>query len=80
MNSDILNAVFMTLLIICAYVVMRMKDLLYAVILFGAYSLVMSLIWLELNAPDIAITEAAAGVGMSTIMVAVITRTRRREK
>ena len=38
------------------------KDLLHAVIVFGANSLMMALIWLQMNSPDLAITEAAAGI------------------
>jgi uncharacterized MnhB-related membrane protein len=77
--SDVLNLLFMTALVVCAGAVIMVRDLLYAVILFGAFSLLMSLIWLGLNAPDIAITEAAAGVGVTALMVAVITRTGRKE-
>jgi len=56
------------------------KDLLHAVIVFGAYSLTMALIWLQMNSPDLAITEAAAGIGMTVLMMAVIFRTSRKEE
>ncbi|NLA04496.1 MAG: DUF4040 domain-containing protein [Firmicutes bacterium] len=54
------------------------EDLLYVVIIFGAYSLIMALIWQQLNAPDIAITEAAVGIGMTVIMITVVTKVGRR--
>jgi len=42
---------------------------------------VMSLLWLLLRAPDVAMTEAAIGAGITTILfVAVISRTGRMEK
>ncbi|MEW6308475.1 MAG: hydrogenase subunit MbhD domain-containing protein [Bacillota bacterium] len=75
---DVITPLCMFLLVVCAIGAILVRDLLYAVIIFGAFSLVMSLVWLGLNAPDIAITEAAAGVGSTALMVAVITRTGRR--
>jgi uncharacterized MnhB-related membrane protein len=55
--------------------------LLGAVIIFAAYSLVMAVLWLLLRSPDVAMTEAAIGAGVTTIMfIAVISRTRRMEK
>jgi energy-converting hydrogenase B subunit D len=55
------------------------NDLLHAVIVYGAYSLIMALVWLQMNTPDIAITEAAAGIGMTALMMVVISRTSRKE-
>jgi len=78
--SDLALSVLLTLLIGCAAAVTLLKDLMWAVIVFGAYSLIMALVWQQLNAPDIAMTEAAAGVGMTAIMVAVIVRIGRRER
>lgn len=77
--SDAVLIVLMSFLVVCAIAVSMLRDLMYAVIVFGAYSLVMSLVWQQLNAPDIAITEAVAGVASGILMVAVIIRTRRQE-
>jgi uncharacterized MnhB-related membrane protein len=77
--SDVVLIILLTFLVACAIAVSFIKDLLYAVIVFGGYSLVMSLVWQQLNAPDIAITEAIAGVASGALMVAVIIRTRRSE-
>jgi len=77
--SDVVLIILLTFLVACAIAVSFIKDLLYAVIVFGGYSLVMSLVWQQLNAPDIAITEAIAGVASGALMVAVIIRTRRLE-
>lgn len=79
MLGDLTAIVLLTLLLISAVAVALVRDLLWAVIIFGVYSLIMTLMWQQLNAPDIAITEAAAGVGMTAIMVAVITRIGRDE-
>lgn len=76
-----LNAVLIIFLILCAIAVERTKDLLSAIIIFASYSLVMAVLWLLLKAPDIAMTEAAIGAGVTTILfVAVIGKTRRMEK
>lgn len=78
---QILNVILIVFLILCAIAVEKTKDLLGAVIIFAAYSLVMAVLWLLLRSPDVAMTEAAIGAGVTTIMfVAVISRTRRMEK
>jgi uncharacterized MnhB-related membrane protein len=77
---EVLNVILVVFLIACALAVERTKDLLGAVIIFAAYSLVIAVLWLLLRAPDVALTEAAIGAGVTTILfVAVISRTRRRE-
>ncbi len=65
-------------LLVTALAVFVFDDLLYVVIVFGAFSMAMSLIWQQLNSPDIAITEAAVGIAVSIIMVTVVTKVGRR--
>jgi uncharacterized MnhB-related membrane protein len=77
---DFLNIMFLSFLIVIAIAVSYVRDLLYAAILLGAYSVTMALIWLLMSAPDLAITEAAAGIGMTTLMIAVISKTGREEE
>ncbi|MTI95597.1 MAG: DUF4040 domain-containing protein [Firmicutes bacterium] len=77
---EILNALMLIFLVVCAVVVARTRDLLSAVIMFAAYSLVMAIIWQQLEAPDLALTEAAMGAGVTTILLlVVISKTRRNE-
>ncbi len=73
-----LIALLFMVLLVSALAIFFFEDLLYVVIIFGAYSLVMALIWQQLNAPDIAITEAAVGIGMTVIMITVVTKVGRR--
>ncbi len=73
---DWLVFILLTLLIVAALGVVFIRSLLYAVIIFGGFSLIMALLWQHFNAPDIAITEAAVGVGTTILMVAVVTRVR----
>jgi uncharacterized MnhB-related membrane protein len=61
----------LTLLIICAIAASLTKRLLTAVVIFMGYSLIMSVLWLLLEAPDLAITEAAVGAGITTILFIV---------
>ncbi|NBG87012.1 hydrogenase subunit MbhD domain-containing protein [Isachenkonia alkalipeptolytica] len=78
---EILNVILILFLIVCALAVERTKDLLSAIIIFASYSLVMAILWLILMAPDIALTEAAIGAGVTTILlIATVSRIRRVEK
>ncbi len=57
------------------------KDLLVAVLSSGTISLIASILYLILQAPDVAITEAAIGAGLTTgIFVYVLKKTERFEK
>lgn len=76
----ILDFLLLSFLIVCALAVARTRDLLSAVVIFAAYSLVMAIIWQMLGSPDVAITEAALGAGVTTFLfIAAISRTRRTE-
>lgn len=55
-------------LIICAVSVSFSKNLLNSVLIYMSYSLVMSLIWICLESPDLGITEAAVGAGVTSIL------------
>lgn len=77
----LINFLLLVFLITCAIIVARTRDLLSAVIVFGAYSMGMAIIWQQLHSPDIAITEAAIGAGATSLLfLAAISRTRRYEE
>ena len=44
------------------------KDLLTSIIIFMSYSLSMAIIWVLLQSPDLAITEAAVGAGVTSVL------------
>ena len=50
------------------------RDLLYAVIGTGVISLVLSALFYVLQAPDVALTEAAIGVALTTIIFIITIR------
>ena len=66
-----LPAVFCLLLaglLVCAVATALVKKPLRAVIIYMAYSIIMSVIWILLEAPDLALTEAAVGAGITGIL------------
>ncbi|HZJ78118.1 MAG TPA: hydrogenase subunit MbhD domain-containing protein [Clostridia bacterium] len=79
-TSDYGVMVLLLILITASLAMYFIKDLLHAVIVFGAYSMIMALIWLQMSTPDLAITEAAAGICMTVLMMGVILRTSRKEE
>lgn len=73
-----LDIIVLSLLVICAFAAISLKDLLSAAIVFGAYSFLMCLLWTEMGAVDVAFTEAAVGAGVSTVFfVAAVFRSNR---
>jgi energy-converting hydrogenase B subunit D len=78
--ADYWIIVLLFILIVTSLSMYFIKDLLHAVIVYGSYTLTMALIWLLMNTPDLAITEAAAGICMTVLMMVVIFRTSRKEK
>ncbi|MCR5324218.1 MAG: DUF4040 domain-containing protein [Lachnospiraceae bacterium] len=55
-------------LIVCAVAVSFTKSILSSIVIFSAYSLIMSVIWILMESPDLAITEAAVGAGVTGIL------------
>lgn len=55
-------------LVVCAISVSFSKNLLNSIIIYMSYSLVMSIIWICLESPDLAITEAAVGAGVTSVL------------
>ncbi|HIC91822.1 MAG TPA: DUF4040 domain-containing protein [Syntrophaceae bacterium] len=74
-----LDLMLLTFVTICAIAAITVKDLLSAVVLLGAFSFFMCLLWNEMGSVDVAFTEAAVGAGVSTafFVAAVYNMTRR---
>ncbi|MBU0676033.1 MAG: DUF4040 domain-containing protein [Proteobacteria bacterium] len=47
------------------WAVLATEDIFKAVVLFVSFGLLMSLAWVRLNAPDVALAEAAIGAGVT---------------
>ncbi|MBQ9211209.1 MAG: DUF4040 domain-containing protein [Clostridia bacterium] len=65
---EIVMTLLLIIVLLNAIMVVRTKHLLAACIIFMAQSLVMVLIWILLQSPDLAITEAAVGAGVSSLL------------
>ncbi len=79
--SALFDAVLLALLITTAVTIARARDLVTAVVVFGLYGLLLSVVWQHRGAPDVAITEAAIGSGVTTVLFLVaVTRTERTER
>lgn len=55
-------------LIVCAVAVCLTRDLLTSVVIYMSFSLIMSVVWITLESPDLAITEAAVGAGITSLL------------
>lgn len=64
----IFEIILLLSLVVCAVAVAFMKDLLTSIVIFMSYSLIMCVIWVLLQSPDLAITEAAVGAGVTSIL------------
>ncbi len=69
------------LLILFSLLAVYFKDLIYSVVFLAGGSLLLALLFFILQAPDIAITEAAVNAGLTTLIyIIVIKKTRRYEE
>ncbi len=77
----LLQIFLLILMLIAAIFTVAYKDLMNSVIVSGFISLGASLLFYFLQAPDVALTEAAIGTGLTTyIFVVTIRKTERMEK
>lgn len=69
MTSFYLNAVLLIFLFIISIAILRMRNLFAAIMLTGLFSLLCAAIFVDLDAVDVAFTEAAVGAGISTVLM-----------
>ena len=65
---ELLMTLLFIVLIVCAIYVCVAKNLLTSIVVFMAYSVIMSIIWMVIESPDLAITEAAVGAGVTSVL------------
>lgn len=65
---QIFTILLLTFLVVCAIAVSFSKNLLNSIIIFMSYSLIMSMVWILIESPDLAITEAAVGAGITSVL------------
>lgn len=61
----------MLVLILFAILALEVRDLLAAIGVLTGYSFLMALLFAELGAPDVALTEAALGAGLTGVFLLV---------
>ncbi len=76
-----LDTFFLALVLLSAVATLALRDLLAAVIVFGAFSFFSAMFFTSLGALDVAFTEAAVGAAITAVIfVIVILRTERRSQ
>lgn len=68
---QLLSILMLAFVLICALAVAFTRDLTTAAVVFMGQSLAMSVIWCLLQSPDLAITEAAVGAGVDSLLLFV---------
>ena len=69
MIETVTVAALMAMLVAVAIAIARHRNLFGVVVLFGAYSFLMATTLAALDAADVAMTEAAVGAGISTVLM-----------
>ncbi len=64
----IFQSILLGFLVVCAISVSFSRNLLNSILIYMSYSLIMSILWVCLESPDLAITEAAVGAGVTSIL------------
>ncbi len=79
--SAVVDIVLLTFLLMSAFAVVVMRHLFSVVMVGGVYSLLSAAFFLDLDAVDVAFTEAAVGAGITTVLLlGALMLTSRREK
>ncbi|MBR6955251.1 MAG: DUF4040 domain-containing protein [Clostridia bacterium] len=69
-----LMILMLILILACGLCVALTRNLLVAAVVFMAQSLAMSVVWILLQSPDLAITQAAVGAGIDSLLLFVTLR------
>ena len=77
----VIEAIFILLMLVAAVATSVFRDLISALVMCAAVSLLASLLFYLLDAPDVAMAEAAIGAGLTTAMfVVAVSKTKRYEE
>ena len=81
MIDIVINITLLAFLAITAVAILRLTNLFAIVMLFGVFSLLSAGLFVVMDAPDVAFTEAAVGAGISTVlMLATLALVKRPQK
>lgn len=70
----VFEGILLFFLVVCALAACLSSRLITTIVIFMGYSLIMSVLWMLLQAPDLAITEAAVGAGITTVLFFLVLR------
>ena len=71
---DFIELALLGMIVICGIATCVSRNLMASLIIFMAYSVLMSIVWALLRAPDLAVTEAAVGAGISSLLLFITLR------
>ena len=69
MTGVMINIFLVSFMVVIAILVLRTRRLFAAIVMSGAYSLISAAMFVNLDAVDVAFTEAAVGAGISTVLL-----------
>jgi len=79
--TSVIFIILCIVIIVTAMLTLYFRDLLASVVSYSVMSLVLTVVFLHLDAPDVAIAEAGIGAALTTcIFVIAVRLTRRREE
>jgi multicomponent Na+:H+ antiporter subunit B len=78
--ETLITFTLLTMLAVVTLGVVRLRNLFSVIVLFAIYSFVMASVLVVLDAPDVAMTEAAVGAGVSTVLLLAALATTRTEE
>jgi multicomponent Na+:H+ antiporter subunit B len=73
-TADLVLSVLLVLVVVTALGTALSRGLVTTLLAFGAYSLGLAMVWVVLRAPDVALTEAAVGAGVTTALFLLLVR------
>ena len=65
----LINTFLLALVTMVAIAAVRVQSIFASTMMLGIYSLLMACVWINMDAADVAFTEAAVGAGISTILL-----------
>ena len=77
--DPVIDVMLLLFLMVMAFTILHLSGMLAMAMMFGLYSLLMAGLFMVMDAPDVAFTEAAVGSGVSTVLMLVtlsLTKTR----
>ena len=69
MSALLVNLFLVSIMVIIAVLVLKSRRLFAVIVMSGAYSLISAAMFVNLDAVDVAFTEAAVGAGISTVLL-----------